>query len=235
MTETATKAVAALNGELLRDERGPVATGVLTVTGILPAMALVELFGRLVLKYRRTVKATYDGHAFVLDSEVVLLGRTLRKERWFAGADVLLRRQEAHPQLAVYTGILSVLAGSYLGIRLVWDGVRSASFSAIGLGVLFLVIGLALDYALLHLLPKGRVRFCISLTNVKKTARIGVATEAEADAFVAAVTATRVPAAPLNPSATEAAKAQSTSPVEAPAPAHPEAARTEDLPEGGLS
>lgn len=238
MTDQAEKTQATLAGELLRNERGPVATALLTFTGILPVGALLELFGRVALKYRRTAKASYDGHAFVLLTETQLLGKTVRKERWFAGADVLLRREESYPQLALYTGLFALLAGSYWGIRLVWDGVRSASFSVIGLGLLFLLLGLGLDYALSNFLPKGRVRFCVAFSNVKQTARIGVATAAEADAFVAAVlkpsgTATvhaieATAAAPIPPadvpeSAVEAPKAQSESLEEAPATAHPEA------------
>ena len=221
-----------MQGELLREERGPVATVLLTVTGILPTLAIVELFGRVALKYRRTAKATYDGHAFVVETETQLLGRTVRKERWFAGADVLLRRQEIYPQIALYAGLLAILAGSYWGIRLVWDGVRSLSFSVIGLGLLFLIIGLVLDYVLSNFLPKGRVRFCVALTNVKKTARLGVASEAEADAFVSAVMSTRSAAEADSPARAvsaavpapvlEAPAAQSENREEVPATAHPE-------------
>ncbi|MFO0666370.1 MAG: hypothetical protein U0174_20615 [Polyangiaceae bacterium] len=212
--------VATLAGEYLRDERGPVATAFLAVSGILPALALLELVARLALKYRRSATATYDGHAFVMETHTELLGKTLRKERWFAGSDVLLRRQERHPQLALYVGIGAVLVGSYWGIRLVWDGVRSASLSVVAFGILFLVAGLALDYVLLHFAPKGRVRFCLALTNVKKTARIGVASEAEVDAFTKAVMATRHHAhAPVD----EAPKAHRESHEAAPATAHPEA------------
>ena len=86
---------ATLTGDLLRTERGPFATIALCVTGLLPIVSVAEALGRLLLKWKRTATITYDGHAFVVVSETTLLGKPLRKDRWFVGTDVLVCLHES--------------------------------------------------------------------------------------------------------------------------------------------
>jgi hypothetical protein len=61
----------------------------------------------------------------------------------------------------MYAGLLSLAAGTYVGVSAFVDGVRVASPSLIVTGVVIVGLGLALDFAISSLAPAARGRCCI--------------------------------------------------------------------------
>jgi hypothetical protein len=58
----------------------------------------------------------------------------------------------------MYAGLFALAAGSYLGIGLFVDGARAGSPELLGVGALLVAIGVALDFALVSLVPRGHGR-----------------------------------------------------------------------------
>jgi hypothetical protein len=60
----------------------------------------------------------------------------------------------------LYAGLLALMLGSYLGANLLGDGVKAASPSLIGQGVLMLAIGIGLELGAAAIFPgvRGRCR-----------------------------------------------------------------------------
>jgi hypothetical protein len=144
----------AFEGERTSPARGPVATLLLTLTLVLPALAAGRLFARYALRLRRpaTVIVTSDGVR--VRSRTELLGRILKEEDVFIARAGLSRasREVRFPRLGAYVGVGALLVGSYLGVRFLVDGARSGSPELLGLGLVVLVGALGVDY-LMTLLP----------------------------------------------------------------------------------
>jgi hypothetical protein len=149
-------------GELGPAPRGPFTTAVLAASGILLLIELGRLTGRLVLAVRRPVEVRLVNNAFEVRSKTLMLGRLLREHTTVLPLDGLVRatREIRYPSLPVYAGLLALALGSYLGVGLAVDGVRAASPSMLGTGVLIAFVGLALDFVLSSLIPgmRGRAR-----------------------------------------------------------------------------
>src|SRR5262249_56558157 len=64
-----------------------------------------------------------------------------------------ITREVRYPRLAMYAGLFALAVGSYLGVGLVVDGVRAASPSMLGTGLVIAMLGLGLDFALSSLVP----------------------------------------------------------------------------------
>lgn len=145
----ATKSVL-LSAEETGAPRSALATFLLTVTFVLPLVAGARLFARFALGFRRPAEANVSREGVRIKSRTILLGRTILERETFLPTAGLARarREVRYPRLPVYVGIAALLAGSYVGLRLFVDGVRSASPELIGLGVGVLLLGLGLDYAL---------------------------------------------------------------------------------------
>jgi hypothetical protein len=150
------------DGELAAPPRGPLATALLALTGIL---LLIEV-GRLVLRYalalRRPVEVRIVNQAFELRAKTIMLGRLLREQTTLLPIEGLVRttRDVRYPSLPVYAGLLALTLGSYLGVGLAVDGARAASPSMLATGLLIALAGLTLDFALSSLVPgmRGRTR-----------------------------------------------------------------------------
>ncbi len=144
----------AFEGERAASSRGPIATVLLTVTFILPAVAVARLFARYALRLRRPATVTVSGDGVRVRSRTELLGRVLREEDTFIARTGLSRasREVSFPRLGVYVGVGALLVGSYLGVRFLVDGARSGSPELLGLGLVVLVGALGVDY-LMTLLP----------------------------------------------------------------------------------
>jgi hypothetical protein len=147
--------------------RGPVATALLALTGILFVVQGVRLLGRLALAYRKPAELTLaDDGGVRVRWRVELLGRTLRDRQALLPRAALLRatREIRYPRLALYAGLLALAVGSYIGVTAFVDGVRAASPSLLASGLAIFALGLALDFALSSIAPgaRGRCRLLLS-------------------------------------------------------------------------
>src|SRR5262249_32943521 len=141
-------------GEIVPAPRGPVVTALLGVSGLLLALHLARLFGRIAFAYKKPAQIT------LLESEaggvrvrwrVEVLKRTL-----FDRDLVRVTREVRYPRIALYAGLLSLAIGSYIGVSAFVDGVRVASPSLIVSGIVIVATGLALDFGLSSLAPAAR-------------------------------------------------------------------------------
>jgi len=152
-----------VSGELVSAPRGPLATSLLAVTGLLVLVPTVRLVGRLALGYRRpAVVSIADEGGIRVKSRTELLGRTLRDRDVLVPRAALQRatRDVRYPSLAMYAGLLALAVGSYLGVAAFVDGVRAASPSLLATGLAIVALGLGLDFVLGSLAPgvRGRCR-----------------------------------------------------------------------------
>jgi hypothetical protein len=150
-------------GEIMPAPRGPVATALLGVSGVLLVLHLARLFGRVALAYRKPAQVTMlesDGGGVRVRWKVEMLKRTLHDRDVVIPRSALVRatREVRYPRLAMYAGLLSLAAGTYVGVSAFVDGVRVASPSLIVWGIVIVALGLALDFALSSLGPAARGR-----------------------------------------------------------------------------
>lgn len=139
-----------LSAEETGAPRSAALTLFLTVTFVLPLVAAGKLFARLALGLRRPAEASVSREGVRLRSRTILLGRTILERETFLPTGGLARalREVRYPRLATYAGIASLLIGSYVGIRMFIDGIRSGSPELLALGLGILLLGLAVDYGL---------------------------------------------------------------------------------------
>lgn len=147
-------------GELTAPPRSGLALVVLAVTGILPLLVLGRLLGRFALRIRRPAELRVDATGVTVHARTEMLGRTLRERNvhiplaGLAGA----AREVRFPRLALYAGVVALVAGSYLGLRLFIDGLRAGSVEFLALGAALVVAGLVVDYVLSAFGAVGRGR-----------------------------------------------------------------------------
>lgn len=151
-----------LEGEIVGVPRGPVTTALLAMTGILFVTNAARLVARLALAYRRPAEISLSSSGIRLKSRTEMLGRVLREREHVIVRSGLVRvvREVKYPRAAFYAGLLALALGSYIGVRAFADGVRSASPSLLLTGLVIVVVGIALDFALGSMVPsaRGRVR-----------------------------------------------------------------------------
>jgi hypothetical protein len=139
---------------------------VLTFTGLLAVLRLGRLASRLLLGYRRPTEVVVERTGVRVRTKVELLGKTLRDREIVLPREGLLaaEREVRYPRLPLYAGLLSLALGTYFGMALFVDGVRATSPDLLGLGVLFMAAGLAVDYGLCHLSQavRGRARLVLA-------------------------------------------------------------------------
>jgi hypothetical protein len=153
-------------GEMAAPPRGPVATALLALTGLLFAMHAVRLLGRLALAYKKPAELTLSDDGGVrIRWRVEVLGRTLRDRDVVLPRAGLVRatRELRYPQVALYAGLLALAVGSYVGVSAFVDGVRAASPSLLASGLAIVALGLGLDFALSSMVPgfRGRCRLVL--------------------------------------------------------------------------
>lgn len=150
----------ALSGELAPGPHGPVALAVLAVTGLLFVARAARLAGRFIVRYRAPAELRVEDNGVTVKMRTELLGRTLRERETHIpkGSLLLVRREIRYPRLPLYAGLFALALGSYLGVSVFVDGVRAGSPDLLGLGTLLFAVGVALDFALSHLVPAARGR-----------------------------------------------------------------------------
>ncbi len=151
-----------ISGEMLPTPRGPVATAVLALTGLLFVLHAARLVGRFALAYKRPAEVTLSGESVRIRARTEMLGRTLRERETVISRAALARatREVRYPRMAFYAGLLALALGSYVGVATLVDGVRAASPSLLLTGLVVIALGIALDFLLGSLAPgaAGRVR-----------------------------------------------------------------------------
>jgi hypothetical protein len=164
-------------GEMASPPRGPVATALLAMTGLLFLGHAVRLLGRVALAYKKPAEVTLSDDGGVrVRWRVELLGKTLRDRDVLVPRSGLVRatREVRYPRLALYAGLLALAVGSYVGVSAFVDGVRAASPSLLASGLVIVALGLGLDFVLSSVAP-GATGRCRLLLVPRDGARLCVA------------------------------------------------------------
>lgn len=176
-----------LSGEIAPRPRGPVATFFLGLIGWLLLSHAARLVGRFALQYRRPAEVTITPQGVRVRSKTTLLGKTVRETETLIPVDGLARatREVRFPRLGTYAGLAALAIGSYVGVSWFIDGIRTASFSLATVGLLVVIAGVALDFALVSFLPgrKGQCRLVLVPRKGAATC-VGWVDAAEADALL---------------------------------------------------
>ena len=145
-------------GEMVPAPHGPVALVLLGFTGILAIMHLGRLLGQVALRYRKPAELQVSSKGVLIHTRTELLGKTLKERDIHIPIEALLRatREVRYPRLALYVGLGALAIGSYFGISLFVDGARAGSPELLGIGLLLVVVGIALDYVLSNIVPSGK-------------------------------------------------------------------------------
>lgn len=171
--ETESQGAISFHAEVVSPPRGP--AWQLILTPVLPLVALARVFARLVLQMRRPAEVSIARDSVVVRSRTELFGRTMREWDLVIPTTGLSRaaRQVRYPRLATYVGIFTLLLGSYLGFRLVFDGVRAGAPDFLGLGLGVVVVALLVDYVVGRL-PTRAPKQCELLFVTKKGVAVGL-------------------------------------------------------------
>jgi hypothetical protein len=158
-----------LRGELVFAPRGPVATTLLAVTGLLFVVHAARLVARFALSYRRPAEMTLSPVGARLRSRTEILGRTLGEKDIVLARESMARaaREVRYPRLAFNTGLLALTVGSYLGVALLIDGARAASPSLLLTGLLLVAAGVALEMILGSLEPAASGRCNVLIVPIR--------------------------------------------------------------------
>jgi hypothetical protein len=154
-----------LEGEAIMPPRGPVATTLLAVTGLLFVIHAVRFIAKYALAFRRPAEVSLTDAGIRVKTRTEMLGRVLREKEHVIVRSGLTRvvREVRYPRVAFYAGLLALAVGSWIGVRAFVDGVRSASPSLLVVGLFIVATGIAADFVLGTLLPgsqkKVRVLF----------------------------------------------------------------------------
>jgi hypothetical protein len=180
----------ALTGELARAPRGALATLLLAACGWLLAANVGRVLGRLALKYSRPTEVLITPRGVMVRGRTELMGKVLREHEMLIPLDGLARatREVRFPKTGTYAGLIALALGSYLGVSWFIDGVRATSFSLMAVGMLVILLGISLDFALSSLWPGKRGK-CRVVFVPKRGAAICVAQvdTKSADATMAAL------------------------------------------------
>ncbi len=149
-----------LAAQLVATPRGPVATTLLAVTGILFVLRAAAIIGRLALAYRTPTEVSLSNAGIRVRTRIEMLGRTLREREQIIPRESLVRvvREVRYPRAAFYAGLLALVVGSWIGVRALVDGVRAASPSLLLVGLVIVALGVAADFVLGSILPGSRGR-----------------------------------------------------------------------------
>ncbi|MBN2193476.1 MAG: hypothetical protein JW751_11735 [Polyangiaceae bacterium] len=160
-----------IRGELGAGPRSGLATALCGATGLLLVTNGLRVLGRICLGYRRPVELRVTLQGVELEYQTRLLGRVLRDRRTLFPRSGIARvgREVRYGRLALYAGLAALSLGTYIGVGLFLDGLRvpGTSPSLLGLGLLAILLGLFLDFALTWLSDFARGRCRIFLEPVR--------------------------------------------------------------------
>jgi hypothetical protein len=151
-----------LAGELAAAPRGPLATVVLAMTGILFVANAARLVAHFALGYRVPAEIALAEDVVRVRARTELLGRTLKEREIVIPREGLVAasREVRFPRLALYAGLLALAVGSYFGVDIFVDGARAASPSLLLTGILVVAAGIFVEMLLGSIEPgtAGRCR-----------------------------------------------------------------------------
>lgn len=152
-------------GELMPAPRGPVATVLLAMTGLLLVLRGGRLLARLALARKQPAELEITREGIRIRSRTEMLGKVVREAEQVLPAGTLVRatREVRFPRLTMYAGLLALAVGSYVGVSLFVDGARAASPSMLGQGFLIVALGIALELGITAIAPGARGRCRIVL------------------------------------------------------------------------
>ncbi|HMA92424.1 MAG TPA: hypothetical protein VKP30_07045 [Polyangiaceae bacterium] len=141
-----------VRGNLGPPPRHPAVVTFLALTGILFVMRGLRALGRLLLLRRTPTSVSLSERGLELVCRNEMLGRVLSERRLIVPIEDIrsVEREVRFPRLSLYAGLLALALGSLLGTQLFVDGLRVSglSFPMIGIGLLLVVLGVALDLLL---------------------------------------------------------------------------------------
>lgn len=185
-------ALTPLVGELAPPPKSPWVTAVLAVTFVLAVCHVSRLVARYVFAYKRPATVVLSQRGLELSYHTEFLGRTLRERATVVPLSNLasVTREVRFARLGMYAGLVALVLGSYVGMGLFIDGVRVPGGSAtlLGLAVLFIVLGLAIDFALSSLSDsaKGTCRILV-VPRKGRALCVGSLSPRDADAVLSSV------------------------------------------------
>jgi hypothetical protein len=181
-----------LEGELSLPPFGPVVTALLTVTFVLFALQVGRILARWVLAFKRPASISIGPNGLELNQRTELLGKVLRERSIVVplGSLVKVTRETRYARLGMYVGLIALVLGSYFGMGLFVDAVRvpGGSASLLGLAVLMMVLGLALDFTFSNAADtvRGKCRMLV-VPQRGRTMCLGSLDPARADAMLATI------------------------------------------------
>lgn len=141
-----------LEGDLTTTPRGIVVTVLATIFGIAFVRGAARWIGRLAFGYRKPARVLLSARGLEISYRVELLGRKLSERETIVPLSNLasISRETRFSRLGLHAGLLALALGTYVGVGLLVDGLRveGGSPSLLGLGLLFVAIGIVLDYGL---------------------------------------------------------------------------------------
>jgi hypothetical protein len=173
---------AQIDGEVLFAPRGPFATTLLALSGLLFLMHAAMLAAKLALAYKAPGHMIFSERGVRVRWRIEMLGRTLGDREVVVVREGIARivREARYPRAAFYAGLLALAVGSLVGVRAVADGVRSASPPLLLTGLVIIAIGILLDFALgsvapgvsgrcrVVLVPKSGASICIAKADAQR-------------------------------------------------------------------
>jgi hypothetical protein len=178
-----------MTGEMTPPPRNPLMTVLLALSGLLLVLQAWRLFRRGALAYKRPAQVglAKDG-GLRIHWHTELLGRMVRDGDVLVPRSGLIQasREVRFPRIALYSGLLALAVGSYVGVSAFVDGVRAASPSLLASGLTIIALGLAADFVLSSVAPgtRGRCRVLI-VPREGRTICIGDVDVRAAEAFLA--------------------------------------------------
>jgi len=142
--------------------RGPAWTVLLVMTGVLPALRVLDWTGRRLLGLRRPMTLCFSASGLFLQERTELSGRLLcESHRWIPRENLArVAREVSYFRIGLYGGMASLLIGTYLGTGLILDGARVAhgSSTLVGAGLLLMALGVSLDFLISTAADSARSR-----------------------------------------------------------------------------
>ena len=189
-------ALPVLEGRPTRAPRGAAATILAALSGWLLVRAVGTFVATLLLGLKREDRFQLEEKCIRREHKTELLGRVIREGKEYLpyGACLSVARETRFRASVLLVGLAALLAGTMVGVGLVFDGIRGAFLRLVLLGLGVLLAGVAIDLLLFVLADGavGRVFVTFRLTG-RRAFRIRGARRDVADRFIEEV-ARRVPA-----------------------------------------
>lgn len=158
-----------LSGELSPAPFGPVITAILAVTLLLFVYQATRLIGRVVFAYRRPATLRLGVNGLELNHRTELMGKVLRERAVVVPLSNLARvtREVRYARAGLYAGLIALVLGTYYGTGYFVYGLQVSGgldrAQLVGMAVLFIVLGLGLDFVLSHVTDgvRGRCRVVV--------------------------------------------------------------------------